>query len=81
MTLFITKATPFIINDSVCVELPQKLSEYHYKFFNYSHNIRIISKGFIHVNTLGVDTQTDTHTSHTKPISKNRVQKDGAHLV
>ena len=58
-TLFVTKATPFITNDSVCVELPQILSEYVY---NYPYNIHIISKGFIQVNALGGG-QPNTHTA------------------
>ena len=58
MTLFITKATPFIINDLVHIELPQMLTEYVYKLFNYLYSIHIVSKGFIQVNALGADTQT-----------------------
>ena len=58
MMLFVTKATPFITNDSVHVEPSQMLGKYHYNLFNYSNNIHIISKGFIHVNSLEVDTQT-----------------------
>ena len=74
MMLFVTKATPFITNYSVCVELPQVINEYHYNSFNHSYYIHVISKGFIHVNALGVDTQTDrhTHTSCTKMISRNQ---------
>ena len=60
--LFVTKATPFITNDLVHVESPQVINKYHYNSFNYSYYIRIISEGFIHVNVLGADTQTDTHT-------------------
>ena len=71
-TLFVTKATPFITNDLVRVESPQVISEYHYNSFNYSYYIHIISKGFIHVNALWVDRQTDTHISHTKMISRNQ---------
>ena len=68
MTLFVTKATPFITNDSVRIESPQLLNEYHYNSLNYSYNIHIISKSFIHVNALG-GRHTDTHT-HTRPAQK-----------
>ena len=61
--LFITKATPFITNDSVHVESPQAINEYHNNSFNYSYYIHIISKGFIHVNSLeGAHTHRQIHT-------------------
>ena len=42
MTLFVTKATPFITNYSVHIELPQVINEYHYNSFNYSYSIHIL---------------------------------------
>ena len=82
MTLFVTKATPFITNYSVRVEWPQVIKEYHYNLFNYSYNIHTISKGFIHVNALGGG-HTDTHT-HTRPTQKRFLETRrlaGARLV